>query len=168
MWTGKGQATLHMNFTQIHRGHKNSKSASCPLKKKFFETSWAYLISWFALKYSKSGYLTQRIWLLKTSIKVLVSETFTNMNSKCWMKGFDRVHLFRTNQNSLTFPWHKFKFPWQYWAQKYYEFSKKDVSGPNISASSCWNVKFPNVSLTFLQNYIFPWHITEFPDLEKI
>ena len=30
MWTGKGQATLHMNFTQIHRGYKNDKSATRP------------------------------------------------------------------------------------------------------------------------------------------
>ena len=75
-----------------------------------------------------------------------------------------RVHTCRTDQNSLTFPWHKFKFPWQYWSQKFYNFSKEDTLGPKIPASSGWNVKFPDISLTFLQNFIFPWHITEFPD----
>ena len=65
---------------------------------------------------------------------------------------------------SLTFPWHKFKFPWQNQSWKFYEFSKKNTSGPNILASSGWNAKFPDISLTFLQNYIFPWHIIEFPD----
>ena len=82
-----------------------------------------------------------------------------------------RVNIFqgslwtcRTDQNSLTFPWRKFKFPWQYWSRKFYEFCKKDTSGPNIPASSGWNVKFPDISLKFLQNIIFPWHTTEFPD----
>ena len=78
-----------------------------------------------------------------------------------------RVHTFRTDQNSLTFPWHKFKFTWQYWSRKFYEISKKDTSGSNIPASSGSNVKFSDISLIFLQNFL-PWHITEFPDLEKI
>ena len=80
-----------------------------------------------------------------------------------------RVHTFRIDQNSMTFPW---LFPdvnsnfheWQYQSQKFYEFSRKNISGPDILASSGWNVKFPDISLTFLQNFIFPWHITEFPD----
>ena len=75
-----------------------------------------------------------------------------------------RVLTFRIDQNSLTFPWLKFTFPWQYRSRKFYEFSKKNTSGPNIPASSGWNAKFPDISLTFLQNYIFPWHISEFPD----
>ena len=29
---------------------------------------------------------------------------------------------------SLTFSWHKFKFPWQYQSRKFYEFSKKNIS----------------------------------------
>ena len=60
-------------------------------------------------------------------------------------------------------PW---LFPdiWQYQSREFYELSKKNISGPNILASSGWNVKFPDISLTFLQSFIFPWHITEFPD----
>ena len=32
---------------------------------------------------------------------------------------------------SLTFLWHKFKVPWQYWSQKFHELSTKDTPRPN-------------------------------------
>ena len=70
-----------------------------------------------------------------------------------------RVHTFRTDQNSMTFSWHKFKFPWQYQNRKFYEFSKKNISGPNILASS-WNVKFPDIFAKFhfsLTHHRIPW-----------
>ena len=31
-----------------------------------------------------------------------------------------------------------------------------------------WNVKLPDLSLTFWQNFIFPWQIIKFPDYDKI
>ena len=82
-----------------------------------------------------------------------------------------RGHTFRIDQNSLTFPWPKFKFPWQYQSRKFYKFSKKNTSGLNTLASSDWNVNFPYISLTFFAKFHFflthhriPW---QFPDLEK-
>ena len=67
------------------------------------------------------------------------------------------VHLFKINQNSLTF---------SCWRRKFYEFSKKDTSGPNIPTLIRLKCKIP-WHLFFLQNFIFPWHITEFPGNEK-
>ena len=58
------------------------------------------------------------------------------------------------------------------WVAAVYEFIKKDTSGPHILALSGWNVKFPDISLTVLQNCIYS--LTnhripcQFPDLEKI
>ena len=54
---------------------------------------------------------------------------------------------YSTDQNSWTFPWHKFKFPQQYWSQTFYEFSEEDTSGPKYS------------SFIWLKCRI-PWHLT--------
>ena len=67
-----------------------------------------------------------------------------------------RVHTIKTDQNSLTFPWRKFKYPWKYRSQKFYEFSNKDTSGQNILALSGWNVKSPDISLKISQISLFP------------
>ena len=78
-----------------------------------------------------------------------------------------RGHTFRIDQNSQTFPWPKFKFPWQYQSRKFYKFSKKNTSGPNTLASSDWTVNFPDIfcKLHFsLTHHRIPWQC---PDLEK-
>ena len=91
-------------------------------------------------------------------------------------RNYPRITVF-IHLGLTKIPWHKFKFPWQYWSRKFYEFSKKDTSGPNIQASSGWNVEFPDIfakfhfSLThnkFPDNFLtekilifltFPWHV---------
>ena len=79
-----------------------------------------------------------------------------------------RVPTHRIEQNSLTFPWHKFKFTWRYWHQKLsmkYTPSHQDQTSKLLHD---WNVKFPDNSLIFWQYFMFPWQIKNSLTLKKI
>ena len=140
-----------------------------------FETFFSYFSKKLGIDISCK--LRQFAWNIRTYFLE------KNKNHKfivCWISpvwGYScdcyRVYTCRTDQNSLTFPRHKFKFPWQYWSRKFYEFSKQDTSGPNIPASSGWNVKFrhfpdifPKYHFSLTHHRIpWPWKNLNFPDI---
>ena len=83
----------------------------------------------------------------------------------------NRVHTFRIDQSSLTFPWRKFKFPWQYQSRKFDKFSKKTYIRTKHSSFIRLKCKIPWHFLDIFAKFHFslthhriPW---QFPDLEK-
>ena len=87
------------------------------------------------------------------------------------MEPLKQVHTFRTDQNSRTFPWSKFKSPWQYQSQKFMNLARK-VHWDQTSYLQTAEIKhFLTFPWYFLQHFIpsqtyhrISW---QFPDLEK-
>ena len=76
-----------------------------------------------------------------------------------------RVHTFRIDQTSVTFPWHKFKFSYQYRSWNFF-FRNKYPSFIRLKCKIPWHVPEINAKFHFsLTQHRIPW---QFPELVKI
>ena len=66
--------------------------------------------------------------------------------------------------NSPTIPSHEFQFPNDIEARNFINCARNAHQNQTLKLLHDWNVKFPEVSLTIWQNFIFPWQIIKFND----